>query len=302
LLNVSMDSAYRRLRGETGLTLDETLLLCKKYNISLDTLLGSSQSMVHFSYRSIDNEKNTINTYLEGILKDFELLINNENVEFYFAAEDLPLFHFLEYEYLTPFKFFYWEKSILNNTGLFAKKFDKNHIDDSTLKLAKRLALIYSNIPSIEIWTEETILSTLSQINYYWEAGHFANVQDALNVINDLEKMISHIKLMADMGLKTSLGKAFTSESKNFMLYDCEVQIGNNSIFVQADKLKISLLSFNNFNSLQTFNLNYCLENEKWIKNLIKKSSVISRVSEKQRFQFFKKINELIQQVKVKIV
>jgi filamentous hemagglutinin family protein len=32
-------------------------------------------------------------------------------------------------------------------------------------------------------------------------------------------------------------------------------QIGNNSLFVQADKLKISLLSFNTFNSLLTFNL-----------------------------------------------
>jgi len=38
ILGLSNDSAYRRLRGETALSLDETMLLCKKFRISLDML------------------------------------------------------------------------------------------------------------------------------------------------------------------------------------------------------------------------------------------------------------------------
>jgi hypothetical protein len=79
------------------------------------------------------------------------------------------------------------------------------------------------------------------------------------------------------------------------------VQIGNNSILVNTDKLKISLLSFNTFNSLLTFNLNYCNENEQWIQNLIKKSVLISSVSEKQRLQFFRNINKLIDKAEEQI-
>jgi hypothetical protein len=89
--------------------------------------------------------------------------------------------------------------------------------------------------------------------------------------------------------------------NQSYNLYSCEVQIGNNSILVTTDSLKISLLSFNTFNSLLTFNLNYCNENEQWIQNLIKKSVLISSVSEKQRLQFFRNINKLIDKAQEQI-
>jgi hypothetical protein len=52
---------------------------------------------------------------------------------------------------------------------------------------------------------------------------------------------------------------------------------------------------------LLTFNLNYCNENEQWIQNLIKKSVLISSVSEKQRLQFFRNINKLIDKAQEEI-
>jgi len=51
-----------------------------------------------------------LDNYLESIIKDFALVEKSANVHMYFAAEDVPLFHHLEYEFLTPFKFFYWKK------------------------------------------------------------------------------------------------------------------------------------------------------------------------------------------------
>jgi hypothetical protein len=39
LLEISADSAYRRLRGETDITLEEMVLLAKTYNISLDSII-----------------------------------------------------------------------------------------------------------------------------------------------------------------------------------------------------------------------------------------------------------------------
>ncbi|MGZ3753403.1 MAG: helix-turn-helix domain-containing protein [Mucilaginibacter sp.] len=39
LLNISNDSAYRRIRGEKPLGLDEVQVLCNKHHVSLDQLL-----------------------------------------------------------------------------------------------------------------------------------------------------------------------------------------------------------------------------------------------------------------------
>ena len=39
ILSISRDSAYRRIRGETVLSLDEAKILCNRYDVSLDGLL-----------------------------------------------------------------------------------------------------------------------------------------------------------------------------------------------------------------------------------------------------------------------
>lgn len=301
LLKISLDSSYRRLRGESALSYDETMLICKKFNVSPDALQSKESGFVNFSYKSLGKENINIEKYLCSVKEELYALHQFKNVHFYFAAEDIPLFHHLDYEFLTPFKFFYWRKSILNDTSLDGRKFDRELISPQVMLLSKDINNAYRNIESTEIWTEETLSSTLSQISYYWDSGLFSSKNDALAVCKDVEDMMFHLQQQAEVSSKFSRINPPEEMPKNFNLYSCEVQIGNNSMLVQADDLKISLLSFNTFNSLQTFNLNYCLENERWIQNLIKKSSLISSVSEKQRFQFFRKVKSMIDEVKNKI-
>ena len=45
VLNISTDSAYRRIRGEKELPLEEAKKLCIKYHISLDQFLHSFPSV-----------------------------------------------------------------------------------------------------------------------------------------------------------------------------------------------------------------------------------------------------------------
>jgi hypothetical protein len=51
-LNISNDSAYRRIRGDTHLTLAECVVLCSKYNVSLDSLFENSASHIMFNLLS----------------------------------------------------------------------------------------------------------------------------------------------------------------------------------------------------------------------------------------------------------
>jgi hypothetical protein len=303
VLDISNDSAYRRLRGETAITLDEAMLLCQHFKIALDASGSGSQGKVTFVYKSIGTEPDDLEEYLESVLHDFDLLKNAEYVHLYFAAEDIPLFHHLEYEFLTPFKFFYWKKAILGDPGLENEVFHRELISEKSLALAGKIAATYSQIACTEVWTSNTVESTLSQIKYFWEAGLFASAEDAVRVIDDVLLMIEHIKKQADLGCKLSrYDEKPRAGSGSFDMYACEVQIGNNSLFIQADQTKSSYLSFNTFNSLFTFNLEYCLENERWINNLIKKSILISSVSEKQRYQFFKVMHSLALKLKHQVM
>ena len=44
LLNISVDSAYRRIRGDKAIEIQETALLCTHYKISLDAILQLSDN------------------------------------------------------------------------------------------------------------------------------------------------------------------------------------------------------------------------------------------------------------------
>ena len=51
LLEMSSDSAYRRLRGETVFTIDEIATICNHFKISFDSLINSDIGSVAFKYR-----------------------------------------------------------------------------------------------------------------------------------------------------------------------------------------------------------------------------------------------------------
>jgi hypothetical protein len=70
---------------------------------------------------------------------------------------------------------------------------------------------------------------------------------------------------------------------------------------VSVGDKNISYISFNTMNSLTTNNQLFCGEIEHWMKNLIKKSSLISGSAEKQRFQFFKQAIKYVDQAIEKI-
>ena len=48
LLSISRDSAYRRIRGETVLSLDEVAVLTKHFSVSVDDFLSPSNDRVSF--------------------------------------------------------------------------------------------------------------------------------------------------------------------------------------------------------------------------------------------------------------
>jgi hypothetical protein len=302
VLGLSIDAAYRRMRGETDLSVDEAVALCRHFRVSPTVLFQGSDQFVTFSYKSMGTATDSLTEYLQSVESDLRNALSFETVHLFFAAEDIPVFHHLDYEFLTPFKFFYWKKAILNLPQLAGQKFDRNAISAETLEMAKRISKLYIHIPSTEIWTEETIGSTLSQVQYFWESGNFRSRGDALRVLEDMELLISRLAAQAEAGGKMAINQQETAFPGNFKLYASEVQIGNNSLLVQTEKLKISLLSFNTFNSLLTFNLNYCLENERWIQNLIRKSVLISEVSEKHRFRFFRRMSAMVDALKKRIL
>ncbi len=109
--------------------------------------------------------------------------------------------------------------------------------------------------------------------------------------------MFDDIKRQAELSTKAN-----SIESKNnYALYLSDIMIGTNCIMVETNGVKSSYLSFHTFNTMSTLNQDFCNETELWLNNLLKKSNLISGVAEKQRYKFFKQIDNQLQHLKRKI-
>lgn len=301
LLQVSNDSAYRRIRGETSFTIDEIVSICNRYKISFDSFSNNNTGSVSFNYRPLGNDENSFLSYFKSLRNDLKKIESFEDKHIVFAAEDIPIFHYFNFPELTSFKIFYWNKSILNIPSLDKKKFDPSWPSKELQEIVKDILDLYMKIPSTEIWTDETVNSTLKQIEFYWESGIFQKKEDALTVCHNLEQMITSLQKQAELSTKFISESQRAKYENNFSLYNCEVTVGNNCILATMGDLKLTYISHHTLNTISTANSNFCEETDLWLKNLIKKSVLISGVSEKQRYQFFSKIQANVDSLKAKI-
>jgi len=296
ILDLSIDSVYRRIRGETALTLEEAIKLCESFHISIDSLIDFSYDTVTFNYTPITTNIETFKNYLKTMCDDINLISKVEIKKIIYVADDIPIFHLFEFEELAAFKMYYWLKSVVNVPEYQSKKFSIQCLDEDILKIGKKLKEEYNKLPSIEIWTENTTNSIRKQIEYYYEAGLFEKNKEAFLLLDQLEALIRNITHKAEKNSKLP-----NIIQNNFSVYFSEVEIGNNCILAFANDFKKVYLTFNTFNVMSTINQKFCDEVYLWINCIISKSNLISGISEKQRLIFIHRTVEKIEELRKKL-
>ena len=302
ILDISADSAYRRLRGETALSIDEVVKLCNHFKISFDSFNNPETGLVSFKYNLIESDEKSFKIYLESIFRELKIINSSPEKQIIYACEDIPIFHNFNYPELASFKIFYWMRSIMNVPELQKEYVDISIVSDELRNLGKQVFNLYASIPSIEIWTETTINSTLKQIEFYYDSGVFKNKEDALKICDVLRTLLDDIKKQAENGHKLNDQKKIPGPENSYTVYFSEIEITNNCVLVNMGDIKAVFLGHFTFNTMSTTNVTYCYETEKWLNAIIKKSTLISGISEKHRYQFFKKtlqnLDKLVDKIK----
>lgn len=302
-LHISTDSAYRRIRGETNLSIEELKKLCIKYKISLDSFLAVSDDTVLFRYRAIAPDKFNFDDYLQTVIENLKTVYSFEVKELIYAAKDIPIFYLFMFRKLAAFKIFFWLKNILRYQGFEEQQFSQDLISDSTLDLAEQVWKHYIRIPSSEIWSEESINVTLKQIEFYYESGYFKHKDDAIELCHDVNNLIDHIQQQAYYGKKFDLfKKPETLEYENiYNLYLNEVTISDNTVIFRMGDIKVVHMGHNVINILTTSDNEFCEYTYNTIKNIINSSILVSESSEKERTKFCHMMRQKVDRV-IKVI
>lgn len=308
VLEVSSDSAYRRIRCETSLTFDEIRILAGHYGISIDGFIKSASDVIGFQYKPIDEKHFTFVNYLEAILEDMYLIDSLEEKEIIYLSNDIPFFNLLQIPEIASFKLFFWRKTVLDFSSLANEKFGLNKEDKKINELSRQIRDLFIKIPCIEIYGAEVVETTLKQIEYYWVSGLFDDNNVAIILCDKLSELFEHIQLQAQFGFKFKYEKGKTLpegikevKEKNYKLYYNEVLHADNTILVKGGETYMTYLTNNAINFLVTSNEGFYKDTLKAVNILIKKSTLLSSTSEKERNRFFLGYQNKIKQLKEKI-
>ncbi len=287
ILHLSSDSAYRRIRGETLLPLDEAIVLCKHFNLSLDQLADTKSNDVLFHNVHIGNGDYTYRQFLEGLKARMAALANVAQKEVVYMSKDLPIFHNFYFRPLIAFRYFFWMKSHLQHPDFEKKQFHFDVLPPEIEVLSRELTRAYSSIPSVEMWNTESINSTISQIEFSRDSGHFTSAADLASVYNALEDSIQHMKVQAEYGCKFMPGEDPAGRKPNLKFFFNRVVLGDNTIMVTTDATRSVFINYGHLNYIETSDENFCNDQYRDFENLIRRSTQISQSSERQRNIFF---------------
>ncbi len=303
LLEISNDSAYRRIRGETQMSLEEIKKLCCSFKVSLDQLLHLNSNSFVFSGSLANNSDFNYDHWLETVLSVISNVKSYKPCHIWYLAKEFPFFYYFLIPEIAAFKSFFFMKSILFYEEWKGKKFSVHDDYSQYHQVWQKLADTFISIPSTEIWTIENITSTLRQIEFYHSIGAFLSNDDIDSLLDKLLEMLAHVELQAEYGVKLRFGqKPSLDVTTNYHLYINELILGDNMEIFQLGDRYVTYLNHTVLNFLTTSNEKFNQYMKHAMDLMVQKSVPISAVNVKERVRFFNRLKARVEDTRKSIL
>ena len=289
ILHFSKSTIYKKLSGESSFSIDELVLIMKKFNLSFDEIVFEKRKKIGFQFPFKTQEIKTFHDYVLPLKMFMAVAAPIPHLEINYATNELPFFFYFLDKDLTYFKFFIYAVTVWDMKQYKDKKFDlkdfsewyviKNDIDFIINK--------YYSIPNIEIWNEGVLTNTLNQIKYFLSGGIFKHPEDALYLCDKLEIMIKHAYKMAESGKKITINQNPETIDTKFLMYHNEISHTNNILLIESDSLNQIYFAYDNPNYIVSDNEDLINYTKSWFEKIRKSALPISLDAEKNRRAFF---------------
>ncbi|MDR1407612.1 MAG: hypothetical protein LBJ23_06155 [Tannerella sp.] len=281
ILSISVDAAYRRIRGAKILDLDEGVDLCRHFNISLDRLLRLETDRLKCFYSPLDLGNSRLYLkYMQSVCKDMEQLRSLPGGQIILSATDVPFYHFLPFRELTAFKLYAWHRSC-GHTQESYEQFADNMVSGELIECYRQTVDHFRQVPSIEIWTQNTVDHTLRLLEYFHDTGHFSSPETTLQLCEQFLELTNTINQWTENGIKNPRTQT------PFNLYLSDFFLEDSLILLKHDLAMQCILKLFTLNSLNITDQTFCRKTHQWLESLIRRSLLISSASERDRYLFF---------------
>lgn len=286
-LEISKESAYRRLRGDIAFTLDELTKLSSSLVISVDKILGTvNDEDIFFSiptgeYSSSSSFKVTLDKYYEYILN----LSRARNVEVFLALNQVIYPLVIGYDHLFKLLYYRWMHQMGEISGkvLFSEIEFPSDIIEINNKILHYKSMVRSQ--NTFIIDQNVFVNVMKWIQYYYKRK-LIDENEILLLKNDMLNIFSRIEQQAH--------KEFDgSRSVNYYFLSM-FNIESNSIYTCYDDKMLSSVWIAPTSTIQIFRSDVCTNHKKWIDSLRRFSILITQSNDILLGKFINKQREYL--------
>jgi hypothetical protein len=288
VLKIKKGAAYKRMNGETAMTLEEVLKLADHFNVSLDSIFRSDKyiSFLHpFLYGStgsIDNFFHQFKTFIEPLKENDK----SEQKELSYLANELPIFYYFNHTYIFNFLMSVWNHLHWEDVQLKITKqplYEKQAEDFRVETLNN-----YYGHKVTEIWNSNMLNNLYQQIIFSITIRAFEDGYYVDRLINDIDHLIAHLREVCLSGVKSIKGARVEGSELKIYLND----FGNYLNIVQYESvyIKSTFIGYDYPQFMLSHNRMFYEFSQDWINKIKKRSVLISSEGYQYRELFFIKI------------
>lgn len=293
LWNIGKSTAYKKISGETAVSVEEVLLAARKLGISIDDFTTGYSERVMMRYPPLSGHLDTPVHFLNKLLDMMARMGTAPDFKIQYATNEIPVFYYLLFPELTVFKMFIWSQAVWGTVEPKMKDVDVIHelTENETLHdLRKKAFDAYASAPSFEVYPLNILDNTLNQIRYASETGSIDAVfKDKL--MAQLSDLVHWLETASEEGRKRSVDG---SPQAALEVHYNEIIYTNNLILASNAHNSMVFTTFDNPNYLVCNDERLIRHAEQWFEKVRHKSIRISKDNERHRRMFY---NELARRV-----
>jgi len=289
ILDIRRGAAYKRMNGDTAMTVEEMIKLSQHFRVSLDAIFHEDKYISFFHPFLSGHKKNTTNEFFDQFaffLKPLKTNLPEDEKELAYLANEIPIFYYFSHRYLFTFLLSVWKHLHWDENQIEIS--DTNDYDVQIDQFRQEIAKNYYGHPVTEIWNSNMLNNLYQQIIFCITIRAFKDQSFLKRLIGDIEKLILHLREIAVSGNKSIQG--ISSEKAELKIYLNDFGNYMNLVLFNSKAIRASFIGYDFPQFIVSHNDKLYDFSSDWIDKIKKRSVLISSEGYQYRELFFIKM------------
>lgn len=286
IIPIGKEAAYRRLRGEIPFTLEETVAICRRLNISLDVLAGTKRDDIYAFYSNAvfsDKPMEEYHRMMSQVIKAVEQIKDLPGSISYRASRTLSQDFLFKYESLSEIyiRILFYQLHLQYTP----KSLLEIEIPPSIFAEQKKMSSVMQDLDSILILDKRIFLDYIEIVKYFQGLGMVKDENIGI-IKRDLFLLLDDLERCASTGM--------TLHKKKLDMYISHISFDCTYTYIEGADFQSCSVGIYCIDHLSCDNVKICEKHKSWIKSLVRFSTLISVSGELQRNDFFSTQRDII--------